>query len=158
MNRRQGFTLMELLLVVAVLAIVAAAAAPTFFSGATEAMEEARKASFLSSYQNTVSGANMALSMMAARGETITEDSLDDDTLAKYAPVAARTFKNLNDKDVVLKASIATSGTEGSETMNNNILITAYIGSDQQGKALNPTSDTNMKSQLDTLWDDLKNK
>ena len=58
MNKK-GFTLMELLLVVAILAIVAAAAAPTFTSGASDALKEARKSAFLAAYQNTVTGAHM---------------------------------------------------------------------------------------------------
>ena len=105
MNRK-GFTLMELLLVVAVLAIVAAAAAPTFFGGAQEAMEEAKKSTFLSAYQNTLSGANLMVSIAASQGKTPSGESninlTDADplgtgkTLNDYAPEAARTF-NLDD-------------------------------------------------------------
>lgn len=90
-----GFTLMELLLVVAILAIVAAAASPTFFGGAQEALDEARKASFLSAYQNTISGANIALSMTMGRGLAIANDGLIP-KLLDYVPIAARTFKNSN--------------------------------------------------------------
>ena len=90
MNRK-GFTLMELLLVVAVLAIVAAAAAPTFFGGAKEAMEEAKKSSFLSSYQNTLSGANLYISSQAAKGIIVTTSDLQTN-LKNYAPVASRKF------------------------------------------------------------------
>ena len=105
MNRK-GFTLMELLLVVAVLAIVAAAAAPTFFGGAQEAMEEAKKSTFLSAYQNTLSGANLMVSIAASQGKTPSGDADIDltaadplgtgKTLNDYAPEAARTF-NLDD-------------------------------------------------------------
>ena len=94
MNRK-GFTLMELLLVVAVLAIVAAAAAPTFFGGAQEAMNEAKKSSFMSAYQNTISGANIYLSIEASKGNTVTNDSLQT-ALNTYAPLAGRAYA-LND-------------------------------------------------------------
>lgn len=95
MRNRKGFTLMELLLVVAVLAIVAAAAAPTFFGGASEAMNEAKKSSFLSAYQNTISGANLYLSIQAAKGDAGTAD-LTEAALANYAPISSRYFE-LND-------------------------------------------------------------
>ncbi len=72
MNKRSGFTLMELLLVVAVLAIVAAAAVPTFFGGAAEAMKEARKSRIASAYTNLFSQANMAASVAMAKGDTVT--------------------------------------------------------------------------------------
>ncbi|MGI6446777.1 MAG: prepilin-type N-terminal cleavage/methylation domain-containing protein [Candidatus Ozemobacteraceae bacterium] len=85
MRNRKGFTLMELLLVVAVLAIVAAAAAPTFFGGAAEAMNEAKKSSFLSAYQNTISGANLYLSIEAAKGNAGTAN-LDEDTPITLKP------------------------------------------------------------------------
>ena len=90
MNRK-GFTLMELLLVVAVLAIVAAAAAPTFFGGAQEAMNEAKKASFMSAYQNTISGANIYLSIEASKGNTVNDTALQT-ALNTYAPVAGRAY------------------------------------------------------------------
>ena len=99
MNRK-GFTLMELLLVVAVLAIVAAAAAPTFFGGAQDAMNEAKKASFMSAYQNAMSGANIMTSIAASKGvlpsddQDLTTTALDGKKLNDYAPLSARTFKN----------------------------------------------------------------
>lgn len=103
---KKGFTLMELLLVVAVLAIVAAAAAPTFFGGAQEAMEEAKKSSFMSAYQNTLSGANLMVSIAASQGNL--PDGTDDVDLSEqsaliegkkldnFAPAASRNFA-LND-------------------------------------------------------------
>ncbi|NCB40994.1 MAG: prepilin-type N-terminal cleavage/methylation domain-containing protein [Erysipelotrichia bacterium] len=105
MNRRQGFTLMELLLVVAVLAIVAAAAAPTFFSGANEAMDEAKRSSFLSAYSNTLSAANMYLSIKASKAETVKDPTtLDDLTLSAYVPTAARQVKVSDTKTLTLTA------------------------------------------------------
>ena len=103
MNKK-GFTLMELLLVVAVLAIVAAAAAPTFFGGAQEAMDEAKKATMNSAYQNCISGSNMLMALSASKGitpETTAPLSWKDSTdnnkeyaLEYYTPVAARVFTN----------------------------------------------------------------
>ena len=100
MNRK-GFTLMELLLVVAVLAIVAAAAAPTFFGGAQDAMNEAKRSQFLAAYQNTLSGANVMISIAAAQGITAnnntdlsTTNLVNDENkkLDFYAPEAGRKF------------------------------------------------------------------
>lgn len=100
MNRK-GFTLMELLLVVAVLAIVAAAAAPTFFGGAQDAMNEAKRSQFLAAYQNTLSGANVMISIAAAQGITANNNTdlgatnlVNDENkkLDFYAPEAGRKF------------------------------------------------------------------
>jgi prepilin-type N-terminal cleavage/methylation domain-containing protein len=110
-NSRKGFTLMELLLVVAVLAIVAAAAAPTFFGGANAAMDEARRAAFLSAYTNTMSGASMMMSIASSRGVELTGDlsvnptvaGATDLRLASYVPDLARTFTNPKNTSVVLK-------------------------------------------------------
>lgn len=107
MNRK-GFTLMELLLVVAVLAIVAAAAAPTFFGGAKEAMEEAKKSSFLSSYQNTLSGANLYISSQAAKGIIVNTGDLQGN-LDNYAPVASRRFDLGNNISGTLSAQFNTT-------------------------------------------------
>lgn len=63
MNKK-GFTLMELLLVIAIMAIVAAAGLPIFSSGQDEALKEAKKAAFYNAYQNTISGANMMMGMI----------------------------------------------------------------------------------------------
>lgn len=92
MRNRKGFTLMELLLVVAVLAIVAAAAAPTFFSGASEAMNEARKSSFMAAYTNASSAANMnaALYATGAKGSVVTEPSIAQ--LMENSPLNTRIF------------------------------------------------------------------
>ena len=90
MNKK-GFTLMELLLVVAVLAIVAAAAAPTFFNGSQEALQEAKKASFLSAYQNALSGANIYISIEVSKGNTVNSEKLTN-SIDTYAPAATRAF------------------------------------------------------------------
>ena len=105
MNRRSGFTLMELLLVVAVLAIVAAAAAPTFFGGASQAMNEARKSGFLSAYTNTLSGASMYISIQGSKGIEPTTGMIAVATLDGFVPTAARTFKKADGTtDVTLNA------------------------------------------------------
>ncbi len=102
---------MELLLVVAVLAIVAAAAAPAFFSGATEAMNEAKRAQFLSAYSNSLSAANMYMSIKASKGDPITPGNISEDELKKYVPAAARTFKNEKDILVLLTVDYNADGT-----------------------------------------------
>ncbi|MCK9456957.1 MAG: hypothetical protein M0R31_06660 [Candidatus Riflebacteria bacterium] len=84
---------MELLLVVAVLAIVAAAAAPTFFSGASEAMNEARKSSFMAAYTNASSAANMNAALYATgakEGGVVTEPSIKQ--LMENSPIDTRIF------------------------------------------------------------------
>ena len=73
MNKK-GFTLLELLLCVAVLAIVAAIAAPTFSQGATDAMMEARKANFMSAYQNAITGTNLMIAIQVAQGKLAGDD------------------------------------------------------------------------------------
>lgn len=72
MKRRSGFTLMELLLVVAVLAIVAAAAFPTLFSGATDSLKEARKATVAAAYSSVISNASVQVALRKAKGEADT--------------------------------------------------------------------------------------
>lgn len=109
---KKGFTLMELLLVVAVLAIVAAAAAPTFFGGAQEAMQEAKKSSFMSAYQNTLSGANLMVSIAASQGNLPTADVdlsvesalIEDKKLDDFAPAASRNFALSNTASGTLNA------------------------------------------------------
>ena len=134
MNKK-GFTLMELLLVVAILAIVAAAAAPTFTSGASDALKEARKSAFLAAYQNTVTGAHMMIALAASKGYDVASKvdnngsiELDNFTEIKngtgnnaetlvhkfdyYAPLATRQFKNSNGDIYSLGAKVikATTG------------------------------------------------
>jgi prepilin-type N-terminal cleavage/methylation domain-containing protein len=103
MKLKQGFTLVELLLVVAILAIVAAAASPTFFQGAQEALAEARKAPFLAAYQNTVSGANTALSTALTRGENADESGAIP-RFIEYTPISARTFKDEEGRNFTMSA------------------------------------------------------
>ncbi|MBF0499474.1 MAG: prepilin-type N-terminal cleavage/methylation domain-containing protein [Candidatus Riflebacteria bacterium] len=61
MYRKQGFTLLELLLVVAVLAILAAAVGPSFYSRGQVSIEQARKDKFISNYNSLALAANMFL-------------------------------------------------------------------------------------------------
>ncbi len=60
-NSRSAFTLMELLLVVALLAVVAAIGAPTFFMNAGERIDQSRMAMFKARYATVRSALDMAL-------------------------------------------------------------------------------------------------
>jgi prepilin-type N-terminal cleavage/methylation domain-containing protein len=153
MNRK-GFTLMELLLVVAVLAIVAAAAAPTFFGGAKDAMNEARKSSFMSAYQNTISGANMLVAVAASQGKTIAAGELKftdsssgtEKKLADYVPVAARQFNIID--DTTTRAFTATMGA-------NNTVVVSYGEADGSNEPKNPTPitvTTTVDAALTAAW------
>ncbi len=162
MNRK-GFTLMELLLVVAVLAIVAAAAAPTFFGGAKDAMNEARKSSFMSAYQNTISGANMLVAVAASQGKTIAEGELTftdnygkTKVLADYVPVSARFFNVIDDtktraftakmganNTVVISYGETTGNAEPTTVTDITVSTTVDDALNAAWKALNPTSTAN---------------
>lgn len=61
---RKAFTLIELLLVLAIVAIIVLAGIPYFTKAQNDAFEESKKGSFSSSYQNTVFGANLMMSIL----------------------------------------------------------------------------------------------
>ena len=170
MNKK-GFTLMELLLVVAILAIVAAAAAPTFTSGASDALKEARKSAFLAAYQNTVTGAHMMIALAASKGYDLASkvtdgnkgelDSLGQitDTESKvvvyefgyYAPLATRQFKNS-------KGDIYSLGAKIVKTDAGNKLYITYVKNNESaanGKSIK-IGDTNNKDSstlLNKAWE-----
>ena len=143
MRNRKGFTLMELLLVVAVLAIVAAAAAPTFFSGASEAMNEARKSSFMAAYTNASSAANMnaALYATGAKGAVVTAPTIIQ--LMENSPFATRIFTNNAGKFGLIFAQY-NPGTKSIDvkytTTLSNTRPTADVTADTAGTAITDVS------------------
>lgn len=149
MKKKTGFTLVELLLVVAILAIVAAAASPTFFAGAQEALAEARKAPFLAAYQNTVSGANTALSTAMSRGETVDNTGIIP-RFQNYAPISSRTFKDEIGNNYTMSAYF--------DRGNNEVIVYAgpYVSNDVEPSTnaaytvTDPTPDG-----LNQFWKDL---
>ncbi|MBF0546411.1 MAG: type II secretion system protein [Candidatus Riflebacteria bacterium] len=102
---RQGFTLMELLLVVAVLSIVAASAFPVFFKGAQDAMAEAKKASFLAAYGNSLSLGSLQISATIAKGGTMTTGTMTSTSI----DTGARVFTH----GTTTKTEILTPGWDG---------------------------------------------
>lgn len=160
MNKK-GFTLMELLLVVAVLAIVAAAAAPTFFGGAQEALNEAKKSNMNAAYQNALTGANIMLGIAASKGITLA-GNLDntqtgfDKTLADYTPISARTFK-ADGGTFVFGAQMTTNGktllvgylkVEGEATPTGTLTTIGAEGNNA----------SEIATALDTAWNNVFNK
>ena len=159
MNKK-GFTLMELLLVVAILAIVAAAAAPTFSSGASDALREARKSAFLGAYQNAVTGAHMMIALAASKGyDIVSTNDTNLDTYTKtvnseevvhnldyYSPVATRQFKN-NKGDLYTLTAIVDN--------NHKLYIAYYPKNATTGDATkinDYTQNTDTSKQLDDTW------
>ena len=130
--KKQGFTLMELLLAVAILAITVVAVAPAWTSGSQQALEESKKASFCSSYQNAVYGANLMMGVMLNNYTATTNKGSEDkfkgqmlpeglslDSLKQfmftnkqsevknlnyYVPVSGRRFTNLKNKEYFISA------------------------------------------------------
>ncbi len=134
MNKK-AFTLMELLLVIAILAIVAAAGMPFFSSGSNQALKEAKKSNFLSAYQNTISGANLFMSLLLTNYTSSVQGadktmkpgflpeglSLDAKNqwkignqiknLANYSPLAGRVFYDLKGKPYFFSAKFGPNQT-----------------------------------------------
>ena len=82
---RKAFTLLELLLTIAVLAIVAASSIPTFWGGAKEVLEDAKKSNMCTAYQNTRTGANILISIATAKAKSISGnlDTISEDSELK---------------------------------------------------------------------------
>lgn len=175
MNKK-GFTLMELLLVVAVLAIVSAAAAPTFFGGAQETMEEALKAKMFAAYKNCVSGSNLLLSIAASHGVspvylppsewrkekvlTWIDEKGTPHELAEYAPLASRVFENKKGKKYTIRSTF-------NGQAQKCVIIFAegandYGGSDGTGMitqaGLKAKEGGETKRCLDIIWEQIKDK
>ena len=61
--KSKGFTLIELLLIAVVLSTIAVSTAPLLLNGANESLSQARKNEFLKAYQNTMTGAQMMVTL-----------------------------------------------------------------------------------------------
>lgn len=70
MNKRKAFTMLELLLVVAILGIVAAVSIPQYSKEAQKAIDEAKRARFMAAYNNAVSTAKLHIALVKTSGGT----------------------------------------------------------------------------------------
>ncbi len=161
--KKHGFTLMELLLSVAILAIIAVAVAPAWNEGSQQALDESKKGAFCSAFQNTVSGANLMMGVMLTRyGKTSDKGSgykneflptglsLDAQkqftykenkkdiikNLNYYAPVSNRRFKNLKDKEFFISAKIGDNQTVVLYYVESN----GYVQNSSWGKSYTDTA------------------
>ncbi len=157
MNKK-AFTLMELLLSIAVLAIVAAGAIPTFFGGTKEVMEDARKTNMHTAYQRARTGANLLIGIVTARAETLSGnlDCIAEDNYHKnlnsYSPISSRIFEGKNGSKFVFGATIS------QDSNGKRICTMTYVSGEdptQQGiQVAEPdATDYVVHEALDTLWD-----
>lgn len=155
MNRRQGFTLMELLLVVAVLAIVAAAAAPTFFSGASDAMNEARKSQFMSAFSNATSAANMNAALYASGTKRGADNAIKTDLsvkdLMEGSPLSTRTFQTPKGK---FSAVYGFHDHDGEDATNQIKIYYTTLTNDAPTEAAEAGTDEIKASELNKFWDE----
>ena len=157
MNKR-AFTLMELLLTITVLAIVGTSTIPTFFGGAKETLEDAKKSNMHSAYQNARTGANILISIATAKDKLLSGnlDNLTEDSeiknLEQYAPATSRTFIGKNGSKFVFGANVIQT-TEG-----KSICVMTYATGEDPKADNTPIAEPNSSEQtilenLNTLWD-----
>ena len=156
--KKKAFTLMELLLSIAVLAIVAASAIPTFFGGAKEAIEDARKANMHTAYQRARTGANLLIGIVTARADTlsgnldcITEDD-HNKSLNFYSPISSRIFEGKNGSKFVFGANIS------QDSNGKNICTMTYVSGEDPTQtgiqvAEPDATDYVVHEALNTLWE-----
>ena len=154
---KKAFTLMELLLTIAVVAIVAASTVPTFFGGAKEVLEDTKKSNMLTAYQHARTGANILISIATAQAINITGnlDSINISGLKKleyYTPVSARIFKGKNGSKFVFGAKTI------KDANNKDICVMTYVAGDDPTKDGTPVADPGatdytVSETLNTLWD-----
>lgn len=157
MNRK-AFTLMELLLTIAVLIIVAASTAPTFFGGAKEVLDDAKKSNMRTAYQNTRTGANILISIATAKAKSISGnlDTINEDSelkkLESYASIASRVFEGKNGNKYVFGAKAI------KDSADKDICILTYVEGEDPKADGTPIAEPNSSEQtilenLNTLWD-----
>ena len=126
MNNK-AFTLIELLLTIAVLSIVTATTAPYFFNGAKNILEDAKKSNMFTAYQNARTGANMLISITTAKAKPISGnlDCLNNDgeikSLENYSPKVSRVFEGKNGNKFVFGAKAT------KDTIGKDICIMTYV-------------------------------
>lgn len=126
MNKK-AFTLMEILLTIAVLAVVVTSIIPYFFKDAKEILEENKRVNMFTAYQNARTGANMLISITTAKAKPISGnlDCLSNDgevkSLENYSPKVSRVFEGKNGNKFVFGAK-ATKNTIGKD-----ICIMTYV-------------------------------
>ena len=157
MNKK-AFTLIELLLTIAVLSIVTATTAPYFFNGAKNILEDAKKSNMLTAYQSARTGANILMSLTSAKAKSISGnlDNLNQEdeikNLEYYSPKYSRTFEGKNGNKFVFGAKV-TKDLEG-----KSICIMTYVAGDdptQDGILVTPpgSTDKTVHEALNNLWE-----
>lgn len=150
LNNKKGFSLMELLLSITVLALISALFFPTFFGGGKEALKEARKSTMMSAFQNTLSGAQIMLSIAYSKDLKIIGDleenqtDLENKNLSNYCSMSTRVFR-VRDNVYVFGAKMNTER-NGVEVYYSEGTI--YTPSNAQRVGITP-------ADLESLWQTL---
>ncbi len=155
---RKAFTLLELLLTIAVLAIVAASSIPTFLGGAKEVLEDAKKSNMCTAYQNTRTGANILISIATAKAKSISGnlDTISEDSelkkLENYVSIASRVFEGKNGNKYVFGAKAI------KDSSGKDLCILTYVEGEDPKADGTPIAEPNASDQtilenLNTLWE-----
>jgi len=184
MSKRSGFTLMELLLVIAILAIVAAVAAPQFFKTASTSIDEAKKARFIANYSALKAAINMYLWDSRQAGSSLTSlasgSSLPGPVSTtnsrvkrlvegNYIPETATYYENANGakKYFSITDPVTTVGTGNTATAPSfmetqavfHVVVDGLAAGDYGTKnSIEEYLQTVANTDLNTLWEAIKAK